>query len=343
MAYEENNDEFVVGLDPAEVNTENVPIKLESSRETPVTQEPKTDIGIDVDIVDDTPEEDRGRTPLPESAKEEALTDKDIDNESKRVQKRINELKKQYHDERRRAEAAVRERDEAANFAKLAYQDKLAIQEKLRSGEAWAIDQAKKAAAIRLESAKKEFIAANESGDSEKLADAQQAMNFAAIEFNNLNSYVPQPPPQQNDAKTLQPTENIVYKGREQKPEAPPPDPKAEEWAEKNSWFRTNRAMRGFALGVHEELVDDGVEVGSDDYYNRIDARMKQQFRSAFAPTERKPRLSTVVAPVGQNVPDRRRVVLTKTQATLARKLGITPEQYAEQLVVIENNARSGR
>jgi len=69
---------------------------------------------------------------------------------------------------------------------------------------------------------------------------------------------------------------------------------------------------------------------------------MKQQFPSAFA-QERKPRLSTVVAPVGQNVPERKRVVLTTSQATLARKLGITPEQYAEQVVILENNARRAR
>lgn len=340
MAYEEDNDSnFVVGVDVSSPNTENVPIEVEKSSEVAVQRNSKSD--IEVEIVDDTPEEDRGRTPMPEEAK--TVNDADIDNASARVQKRIDTLKKQYHDERRRAEAAERERDEAARFAQAAYQEKTAYQEKLRNGEVWAIEQAKKAAAVKLDAARRDFIAANESGDSEKLADAQQAMNFASIEFNNFNNFVHTPaPPQQNEVKTLQPTENIVYKGREPNT-SPPPDPKADEWAEKNTWFRTNKAMRGFALGVHDELLDDGVEVGSEDYYNRIDMRMKQQFPSAFAQTERRPRLSTVVAPVGQNVPERKRVVLTTSQATLARKLGITPEQYAEQVVILENNARRAR
>lgn len=346
MAYEEDGDsKFVIGVDDISPNTENVSIEIEKSSAVPVfAEKPNKDSDVVVEVVDDTPPEDRNRVPLPEDEKNKALADDDLEQHSEKVKKRINILKKQYHDERRAREAAEREREEATRFAQAAYQEKLAVQERLRSGEAWAIEQAKRAAAAKLDAAKKEFIAANESGDSEKLAEAQQAMNFAAIEFNNFSNYVPQPAPQvqQVPDRTLQPVDNTVYKNREQT-QAPALDPKVEEWAEKNPWFRTDKAMKGFALGVHDELIDEGVDPTSDEYFTRLDGRMRQAFPSKFATQERKPRLSTVVAPVGQNVPEKKRVVLTKSQFDLARKLGITPEQYAEQVVVLENNARRAR
>ena len=306
MAYEEDGDsKFVVGVDDISPNTESVPIEIEKSSAVPVfAEKPNKDSDVVVEVVDDTPPEDRNRVPLPEDEKNKALADDDLEQHSEKVKKRINTLRKQYHDERR----------------------------------------AREAAAAKLDAAKKEFIAANESGDSEKLAEAQQAMNFAAIEFNNFSNYVPQPAPQvqQVPDRTLQPVDNTVYKNREQT-QAPALDPKVEEWAEKNPWFRTDKAMKGFALGVHDELIDEGVDPTSDEYFTRLDGRMRQAFPSKFATQERKPRLSTVVAPVGQNVPEKKRVVLTKSQFDLARKLGITPEQYAEQVVVLENNARRAR
>ena len=131
----------------------------------------------------------------------------------------------------------------------------------------------------------------------------------------------------------LQAKREVLHSQPEQDESAPPPDAKARAWKEKNDWFGSDDEKTSFALGVHQKLVKSGVEPSSDEYYSKLNKRIAEVF-----PDKEKvedvydQRTSTVVAPV-QRSPKSRKVVLTQTQVSLARRLGITPEQYARELV----------
>jgi|694.fasta_scaffold02469_7 hypothetical protein len=286
---------------------------------------PESAPGVDVEVVDDTPASDRGRAPLPDDVKQRLDDDDETEEYSHKVKQRIDQMKKAWHDERRAKEAALREREEAIRVAQTAYQERVAYQQRLQEGETWAIEQAKQRAALQLEQAKRAYREAYEAGDSERLVDAQQAMSTTTLEVDRLNQYRPQ--------YALQSAQNAVYTQQQTEPERyvpPEPDSRTQEWGERNKWFGADDEMTSFALGVHKRLVDEGVSPNTDEYYERIDARMRTVFPDKFGSKKRQS--STVVAPVGRS-PKGKKVVLTQTQVSLAKRLGITPEAYARELV----------
>lgn len=297
----------------------------------PVSIEPDTKNTapeFEIEVVDDTPEQDRNRQPLPDDIKSKLDDDDELEGHSKAVQDRINKLKKAYHDERREKEAAQREKEEAARFAQNAWKEKQALQQRLQNGEVWAVDQARQRAALMVEQAKRAFKEAYEAGDSDKLAEAQQQLNFASIEFDRINNYIPQHAPPQN---ALQNEKDAVYTNHEQAPApAKPVPPKLKEWVEKNPWFNDDEEMSALALGVHRKLIKEGIAANSEEYFGRIDSRMREAFPNYFGGKKRQP--STVVAPDGRSQSPKK-VVLTQTQVALARKLGLTNEQYAAEVV----------
>lgn len=298
--------------------------------ETPKAESasPVEEDDIDVEIVDDTPPEDRGRKPLPEEKLKELEEDSDVEEYSEKVKRRINEMRKAWHDERRAREAAQRERDEAARIAQMAYQERQLYLQQLQQGETWALEQAKRRAELEVEAAKAAYRAAYESGDTDKVVEAQAALNQAMYQHQQVSGLTPryqhvpvQKPETMVNSQQGQPTQQY---------RAPEPDPRAREWNEANKWFGEDDEMTSFALGVHQKLVREGVDPRSDEYYERIDARMREVFPDKFGIKKRQP--STVVAPVGRS-PKGKKVVLTQTQVALAKRLGITPEQYARELV----------
>jgi hypothetical protein len=124
----------------------------------------------------------------------------------------------------------------------------------------------------------------------------------------------------------------------------PEPDPRAKAWVEKNSWFNEDRGMQRFAMLIHEELVENGVDSTSNSYYSRIDAAMRQRYPDRFddAPIEvKQPHRQTgsVVAPGGRNTPvSRNKVVITSSEAAIAKRLGLSIQQYAAQKLKDINN-----
>ena len=132
---------------------------------------------------------------------------------------------------------------------------------------------------------------------------------------------------------------------RSQYQPVPRPDPKAEAWQERNQWFGQNRSMTAYALGVHEELKDNGVEVGSDDYYRALDRTMRKRFPESFQttvvgeeeqkPQSSRPKSATVVAPAVRSTAPQK-VRLKQSQVNLAKKLGLTPQQYVEAQLKLE-------
>lgn len=284
---------------------------------------------VEVEVIDDTPASDRGRTPLPDEVKQQLDDDTETEEYSFKVKQRIDQMKKAWHDERRAKEAAIREREEAVRVAQAAYGERQTYLQRLQQGEAWAIDQAKQRATLQLAQAKRNYREAYEAGDSEKMVDAQQELNFLTLEYDKISNYTSQ---YANTA--LHPSQNEVYNPQQAETDRyvpPEPDSRTQEWGDRNKWFGVDDEMTSFALGVHKKLVGEGVAPTSNEYYERIDARMRDVFPGKFGVVRRQSN-STVVAPVGRS-PKGTKVVLTNSQVAIAKRLGITPEAYARELI----------
>jgi hypothetical protein len=288
---------------------------------------------IKVEIIDDTPEEDRGRKPLPKEIVDELEKD-DLEEYSDKVKKRLSQMKKVWHDERREKESAKREREEALRFAQSQVEENKKLKQRLGNGEKLFVEQATRNASAELASAKEQFKEAYEAGDAEKLAEAQEAITEAKFKIKDYERYTP----------SLQEEEN----GVQHNPEptiTPQIDVKADAWRKQNSWFGVDEEMTALALGTHEKLVKSGVDTRSDDYYRQIDKTMRKRFPENFEdasntqgsekPTQRRP--ANVVASVTRSTAPRQ-VRLTASQVALARKFGLTPEAYARELIKLEND-----
>lgn len=291
---------------------------------------------IEIEVEDDTPKEDRGRNPSqPEFV--ESLENDELDEYSEAAKQKIAGFRKIYHDERRAKDEADRERQEALNFAKQLLEENKALKGKVSHTESFAVDSIKTGAEQELEMAKKLYREAYEAGDSDKLVDAQEKMTTARIKMDRAQSA-------SEDIKqrrALQEQENEVQ--IPQQSQKPVRDSKAVSWQERNSWFGQDDEMTSLALGLHEKLVkQNGMAYATtDEYYKRIDETMRKRFPENFEdveddkPTARsKP--STVVAPASRSTSSKT-VRLKTSQLSIAKKLGLTPEQYARELNKMEN------
>ena len=309
--------------------------KLPDEKELKTKKEEAKVDDFDLEIEDDTPAQDKGKEPLPKNLVEELEND-NLEEYSDRVKTRMAQLRKVYHDERRAKEEADRERQEAIKFAKQIADDNKQLKATLSSGESTYIETLKGSIEQQLHSAKRDYREAYDSGDTEKIIDAQQKMNDAQLRLSQAQNYEPR------FKSTLQPDEKDVYiQQNEQR--SFKPDAKASAWQEKNEWFGKDEEMTSLALGLHEKLVRSGLDPTSDEYYRRIDSTMQKRFPENFGdatldedqPAERtKP--SNVVAPATRSTAPKK-VRLTKTQVALAKKFGITPEQYARETLKLEN------
>jgi hypothetical protein len=290
---------------------------------------------IDLEIEDDTPAADKGKEPLPKEVVEDLEKD-NLEDYSERVKTRMAQLRKVYHDERRAKESADRERQEAINYAKQIADENKKLKSSLSSGEETYLETLKSGLENQLNLAKRDYREAYDSGDTEKIIEAQQQMNDAQYRLSQAQSYQPR-------FKTaLQNDEKDVYI-QQNEPPAFKPDNKALAWQEKNDWFGKDEEMTSLALGLHEKLVRNGIDPASDEYYRRIDGTMQKRFPEYFGdatldedqPAQRtKP--SNVVAPATRSTAPKK-VRLTKTQVALAKKFGLTPEQYARETLKLEN------
>lgn len=292
------------------------------------------DEDFEVEIVDDTPEQDRDKARRPDGAEPELPEDDEIASYSESVQKRIKKLKYEFHEERRAKEEAARLRDEAINFAQKEREEKVRLQRMLEEGEGVLVGQAKQRLTVQLEKAKSDFKSAYEMGDADAMAEAQTKLMELKNEEYRLNSYKP---PQRTPVQP-QPAP--------QRPAVQQPSGKAKEWADKNSWFmrQGDEDITALAMGTHEKLVRSGVAPDTDQYYAQIDAAVRRAFPERFAEAseEVKPQrrqAGNVVAPAGRTSNQTpRKVVLTSTQVALAKRLGLTPQQYAAQILKDASN-----
>lgn len=292
---------------------------------------------FEIEIVDDTPEPDKGKPKAAEvETPAEGADDEDIEGYSDKVKKRINKLKYDQHAERRAKEDAIRAREEAIAFATKVKEERDHLMRRLEATEDVSVGQAKQRVTSQLEQAKAAYKAAYEAGDADALTDAQLKMTELKNEEMRLASFRPRP--QQEAPKAAAP-EPVA-----QAPQPPKPSDRAMNWAQQNQWFGKDEEMTGFAYGVHERVIKSGVAPDSEEYYTAIDSAVRRVFADKFADgqKEEKPvrkQASSVVAPAGrQTSVTPRKVVLTSTQVALAKRLGLKPEEYAAQLIKDSNN-----
>ena len=278
----------------------------------------------DFEIVDDTPVEDRGRTPMKEAPTEP--TEDELATYSDSVKQRFKHFTKGYHEERRGKEAAIREKEEALRIAQMLVDENQKLKGSLSQGQNALLEQAKRVVANDVEKAKANYKAALEAFDTDATVAAQQEMFAAQIKADKVNNY--RAPPLQNNRSDVQ--QQQVQQPVQQT------DPKLSAWQERNTWFGPNKKMTAYALGLHDDVVSEGVPVGSDEYYRRIDADLKERFSDQFGADESvdaKPQRtkSNIVAPATRSTAPRK-IVLTQTQVNLAKRLGVSLESYAREV-----------
>ena len=300
-----------------------------------VVQAPKQEeLELEIEEEDDTPPEDRNKDPLPEKLVKE-LEEDNLEDYSDRVKQRMAQLKKVYHDEKRAKDAADRERQEAINYAKKMHEQNQVLSRKLSTGEEQYMTTVKESYESALTIAKRDYREAYDEGDTDKIIEAQARMNEAQYKLSNVQNYRPK-------NKASQDEENGVELAQLNTPQVPKPDARARSWQAKNEWFGQDPEMTSLALGVHERLVRSGMSPTSEEYYRRIDETMQKRFPENFEgnslepekPSQRKP--SNVVAPATRSTAPKK-VRLSKTQVAFAKKLKLTPEQYAREIFKLEN------
>ncbi len=278
------------------------------------------DDDLELEIVDDTPKADRGRKASEPPAD---VTDEELEDYSDKVRKRIQHFSKGYHDERRAKEEAFRERQELERVAQQLMEENKKLKGNVNKNQAALLEQAKKNAEIESTAAKQAYKEAYESGDSDAVLEAQEKLTNAKIKSDRLANF---------KLPSLQEEETPVKVEAEQPAPAVQVDERAASWQKANSWFGADDEMTSLALGLHNKLVKQGVSPQSDEYYETIDSRMRQVFPDNFEDTEPK-RKAQVVAPATRSTSPKK-VTLTRTQVQIARKLGLTPEQYAKQVAL---------
>ena len=291
---------------------------------------------VTIEIEDDTPPEDRNVEPLPDDMKQELESADEADDYSQRVQLKFKQYKKAWHDERREKEAALREQQEALAMAQKILDDNKRLKSMLQSGEKELITTYQTSAELELAKATRDYKEAYDSGESDRLAEAQQEMMRAQIKLDKAKNFKP----------TVQFSENDVQIQVKQPQAAQQMDSKVAEWVSRNPWYvdPEKKSMSKYAVFIHEELEDKFGKgfVGTDEYFKRIDQEVQRRFPEEFTSrqtnVEEKPQRtkpSNVVAPAKRSTGPKK-IVLTKTQVALAKKFGLTPEQYAKEQLKLE-------
>ena len=297
-------------------------------------QEVKEEAEVEVEVVDDTPKADRGRK---SSFPPEAVTDEELEQYSDKVKKRIKHFSKGYHDERRAKETAERQKEEAINYAGQLVEENKKLKATTDRTHNSMIQSAKKQVDTEVEVAKKQYKEAYNSGETDAIVEAQEALNSAQIRKEKVDGMRARRIPKTE--APLQPSKNAVQSTKEV-PQQAPRDEKAEAWREKNSWFGSDDEMTALALGVHTKLTKEGVDPQSDIYYEKINSRMRGLFPEQFdegiedEPVGSKKRSSNVVAPATRSTSPKK-VTLSQTQVALAKRLGVSLEDYAKQAAVL--------
>ena len=287
---------------------------------------------VEIEVVDDTPERDRGRMPLTKEVLDPS--EEEIESYSGKVQQRIKELTHARHDERRVKEATIREKQELERLAQQLINENNHLKKSVNYGQEAFAQTAREKAESDIDRARRQLKDAHESFDTDAIIAAQEAMTEAKMRSEAAKNFRPTP---------LQETE-VPVQTESRQPQRVEPDQQSLRWQAKNQWFGSSgfEEFTSYALGLHQKLVNGGVDPRSSEYFDQIDGRMKSKFPELFGSedknqtTEVRRKPTTVVASANRST-SAGKVRLTNTQVALAKKLGLTPQQYAVQVAKLEN------
>ena len=306
---------------PDEIEEKKVDIEIEG------------DGDIEIEIEDDIPERDRGRKPLEKEVADP--TEEEIESYSDKVKNRIKELTHARHDERRVKEAVLREKQELENLAQHLVNENKRLKQNVYTGQEAVIEGVKQKADTELQIARGRLKEAQEAFDTDAIIEAQEAVMDAKIRVEQTKNVRPTPLQQ----------EDFPVQTQQVQPKPAPPDEKTLRWQAKNQWFGADgfEEYTSYALGLHKKLVQNGVDPRSEQYFEQIDARLQSSFPNLFRGAKDRPtsgegsrRPTTVVASASRSTSGGK-VRLTSTQVALAKKFGLTPQQYAVQVAKLEN------
>jgi len=296
------------------------------------------DATIDIEEVKDesvveteAPEQE---TTTEEPVKEEKKQDENLEDYSKGVQARIAKLTRKMREAERREQAAL-------DYAKGVEEKRQALEKRFEKTDADYVKKFETSISTGLEAAQKELAAAIESGDAQAQVEANKRIATLAFE----NAKLDQAKQGREEAQAEKPV-NLNQGGEFRQPAVDNPinpDPRAEAWASKNSWFGTDKAMTYTAFEIHKDLTEkEGYDPNSDEYYVEVDRRIRVDFPHKFGNNEQKQSTAPVqtVASANRSVkPGRKQVRLTSSQVAIAKKLGVPLEEYAKQLKITKEGA----
>jgi hypothetical protein len=311
---------------------ENNPIKKEDPNVEIDTSGPEVDVALPEEKVEDVveqtteaPKQEEVETKKEETKEEPKKSDQELEDYSKGVQARIAKLTRKMREAERREQAAT-------EYAKAVEAKRVALEKRFEKTDADYLKKFESSIATGMEAAQKELAAAIESGDAQAQVEANK--RIATLAFENAKLATAK---EGREAKQTTQAEKPVQlsDGPTQMPSEPAPDPRAEEWASRNTWFGQDRAMTYTAFEIHKDLVNEGFDPKSDEYYAEVDKRIKVDFPHKFGNTSEKQSTAPVqtVASANRSVkPGRKTVRLTSSQVAIAKKLGVPLEEYAKQL-----------
>jgi hypothetical protein len=298
-------------------------IETKADKEEKVEYEIEGEGETQVEVIDDTPAEDRGRSRMEEPPKD--FAEDELNKYDEGVRKRIQHFTKGYHEERRAKESAEREKEEALRIAQVVVEENKKLKGSLNTNQQALLEQAKKVVGNEVEKARVKYKEAYEAGDSDGIVEAQEELIAAKAKMERVNNF--KPAPLQEEKTDVQIPQQVTKQ--------PPVDQKAMAWQSENKWFGSDDEMTSFALGLHTKLVKSGVDPQSNEYYEKLNSRVRQVFPDQFesekpvnAPTL--PKRSNVAPATRSTAP--KKIVLTQTQVNIAKRLGVPLDLYARKV-----------
>lgn len=306
---------------------------------------------IEIEIVDDTPSRDRGRPLAPEKTDSDddiSVSDDEVSRYRAEVQKRFKELSFKAHSERRTKEQAIREREEAERLTKALYDENRRLRDLAGSNEKLMVDQAKQRAETQIDVIKRDAKEALEAGETERFVNAQEKLHRAVSEHERYLSYRPQP--QEEDTRGQNNGPAMEERPRQQDVRPPEPDELGKAFMKRNPWFDADgdleHEMTGYAFTMHDKLVRRmGVDPRSDEYYSEIEKAVRHRFSEYFKDHNSQKSVRdattsapTVVASATRSSRTTSTARLTPSMVKLAKRLGLTNEQYATDYVKAYGN-----
>lgn len=267
--------------------------------------------------------------PVNKEVKKEEVKD-DLSSLNESVQKRIDKLTRRYREAERREQAAL-------EFARGLHKKYETSEKRLDSADEQYLKEFDARVDAQREQVRVKLRSAIEANDADAIMQANDELTQLAVQKEKAKLQMADRTErlkQLEEQKKIQASE--IQEQQKAKPVAPEPSPKAKSWAQKNTWFGNDKIMTNAAFTIHEDLVGMGVDVESEEYYNEIDKRMKDNFPHKFSIQEQRREPVQQVASAGRQQQGRKTVRLTKSQVAIAKKLGVPLEEYAKYVKEVQ-------